>query len=283
MVDDDSRSDISSTATTADLSEATAVSRLSGDVFRLRVPGGWRQGRGAFGGLVLGALTRAMEACEPDGDRVLRSLSGAIGAPVPAGDAEIHVKVLRRGNAVSTYEASLLRPGDGGDVLAHATAVFGRKRQDTRAWSPVAPPAQPSWAELGGAVLPQGIAPEFTRYFELRPFGALPFGGGPDAVADGYVRAVHPPRALGAPELVALADVWWPATFAIDTAPRPIATVAFTLQLFTPPAPLAPERPLRHRARAVASQDGYVVEMRELWTESGALLALNQQTFVMIK
>ena len=36
-------------------------------------------------------------------------------------------------------------------------------------------------------------------------------------------------------------------------------------------------------ARLVAATDGYVVEFRELWSETGKLLALNQQTFVIIK
>ncbi|HUQ08269.1 MAG TPA: acyl-CoA thioesterase domain-containing protein, partial [Kofleriaceae bacterium] len=43
---------------------------------------GWQQGRGAFGGIVLGTLLRAMEACEPDRARRARSLSGEIPAPV---------------------------------------------------------------------------------------------------------------------------------------------------------------------------------------------------------
>ena len=41
--------------------------------------------------------------------------------------------------------------------------------------------------------------------------------------------------------------------------------------------------PLLHRAHVAASAQGFFVEMRELWTEGGELVALNQQTFVWIR
>src|SRR4051812_16916829 len=98
-----------------DLDAALAVTRTptgEKNVFRLQVLPGWEQGRGAFGGLVLGALTRAIVACESETDRVLRSLSGAITAPVVVGDADVHVTELRRGNAMSTYDAQLVQEGE---------------------------------------------------------------------------------------------------------------------------------------------------------------------------
>ena len=42
--------------------------------FVWNVPGGWEQGRGAFGGIVVGALTRAVEAVENDPVRRVRSV-----------------------------------------------------------------------------------------------------------------------------------------------------------------------------------------------------------------
>jgi hypothetical protein len=82
---------------------------------------------------------------------------------------------------------------------------------------------------------------------------------------------------------VALADAWWPAGIATEAGPRPIGTIAFTLQMFAPREPLDPGEPLFHRARALAAQGGFVVEQRELWTSRGELVALNQQTFVWIR
>ncbi|HEU4408007.1 MAG TPA: acyl-CoA thioesterase domain-containing protein [Polyangiaceae bacterium] len=62
------------------------------------MPEGWQQGRGAFGGLVPGALTRAMAASEPEPARALRSLSAELLGPVPPGPADVGVEVLRRGS-----------------------------------------------------------------------------------------------------------------------------------------------------------------------------------------
>jgi hypothetical protein len=60
-----------------------------------------------------------------------------------------------------------------------------------------------------------------------------------------------------------------------------MATIAFTFQPFTFAGD--PTAPLAYRARLVASEGGYCVEFRELWSEDGHLLALNQQTMVIIK
>jgi hypothetical protein len=61
---------------------------------------------------------------------------------------------------------------------------------------------------------------------------------------------------LGAPEIVALADAFWPAAFSIENAPRPISTIAFTLQYFPPKEALDPNEPLYHRATALAAHEG---------------------------
>ncbi len=63
-----------------DLAAVLRAERIDDHHFRLRVPSSWRQGRGAFGGLVLGALTRAAEAAEPDGERLTRAVTGVIPA-----------------------------------------------------------------------------------------------------------------------------------------------------------------------------------------------------------
>jgi acyl-CoA thioesterase len=261
-----------------DLDAALTVERThEPSVFRLRVLPGWEQGRGAFGGVVLGALTRAMVAAESETERLLRSISGAITAPVLVGDAEIRVTELRRGNAVSTYDAVLSQEGE---VRARATAILGRSRADARRWSPP-PPALVDPDSVRAERLP--MAPGFAQHFEFRSTGPQPFAGGTDPIAEGFVRADPPPPVLGPAEAVAYVDAWWPASFVVDAGPRPMATVAFTMQYFPSDRPRPADRPLRYRSRALATHDGYLMEMRELWTEHGELVALNEQTFVMIK
>ena len=74
----------------------------------------------------------------------------------------------------------------------------------------------------------------------------------------------------------------WPSQFAVEKLPRPVATVSFAAQLLADVTALDPRLPLRHRAEVTALQDGFFVEMRQLW--SGAtLVALNQQTLALLK
>ena len=248
-------------------------------VFTLEVLPGWNQGRGAFGGLVLGALTRAIEACEPEKERVLRSLTGELAGPVVTGAAKIAIETVRRGSGVSTFRASLAQNGE---LLAVATAVLGKTRISDRRWSP-APPVMRPWRDVEPAPLGPPFTPDFSQFMEYRPTGPLPFTGDTEPIAEGWIRTRAPLPRIGAPEIVALADAYWPAGFAIETGPRPVGTVAFTLQYFPPQSPLDPNEPLFYRARAIAAADGYIVEHRELWTGNGDLVALNPQTFVWIR
>ena len=63
---------------------------------------------------------------------------------------------------------------------------------------------------------------------------------------------------------------------------RPRSTVQFTAELLADPASLDPALPLRHRAEMISLRDGFFVEARQLW-HGEELVALNQQTFVIIK
>jgi hypothetical protein len=262
-----------------DLSVATSPQRLEELKFSAQVPEGWQQGRGAFGGLVLGNLTRAMETVHAQPEWPLRILTGEIVAPVQVGDSELTVEVLRRGSGVATFSARLLQNGE---LLARATAVFGKQRVADREAVSLVAPELPAYASC--EVLPMGppFAPSFAQNFEFRPTGAMAFSEGPRAEAAGWISPALASRGLGAPEAVALADAWWPADFARESAPRPMSTLAFTFELMSPLSG-APVRPLFHRAWVPASHAGFSLESRELWDEQGRLVALNQQTFVYIR
>ena len=72
------------------------------------------------------------------------------------------------------------------------------------------------------------------------------------------------------------------AVFTRLAAPRPMATITFAFQALVDPRTLDPDAPLFHAARALGNDDGYVAEIRELYTESGRLVGLNQQTFAVL-
>lgn len=263
------------------LAEAITPTRVDERRFAFTVHPGWAQGRGAFGGIVLGAMVRAIEAVEPERERRLRSLTGELVGPTLVGEHELEVIELRRGSGVSSWHARLSQQGA---ITAIATAVLGKTREiGDRTWAPTDREPLPPWTEVDALPNPNPLAPEFSQHFEYRLTGPWPFSGAPAPVCSGWVRPRSAPATIGAAEVVAIADAWWPAVFSTERAPRPIATIAFTLQCMLGDRTLPGDRPLLHRAHAPAAGDGYFVEHRELWTASGELVAMNQQTFAWIK
>ncbi|MFZ5438665.1 MAG: hypothetical protein ACOZQL_01590, partial [Myxococcota bacterium] len=107
--------------------------------------------------------------------------------------------------------------------------------------------------------------------------------GGALAAAEGWIRPKNPGTRRDAAYLATCADSYWPSIFVFEPTFRPMATIAFTFQPFTHFEGLDPSAPLFFRSRLAAAVDGYCVEFREVWGENGRLLALNQQTLVIIK
>jgi hypothetical protein len=251
---------------------ASAVERTSELSFRAYVPDGWQQGRGAFGGLVLATLLRAMEAAEPDRRRTARTLSGDLCGPVLAGAAEIKVRVLRRGSNQTNYTAELTQ---GPAVLAVASSVFSTARPQPEVSLSHAPPAA-DWRAADVFPVGRGTGPTFAQHYEYRgTFGI----GAPRA--EGFIREQQPLSQVDAPALIARLDAWYPTLFHVS-GPRPVATISFVAQVLIDPATLPPDEPLRYRAQMAAMHDGFFVELRELW-HGDTIVALNQQTFAVIK
>ena len=92
---------------------------------------------------------RALQHAEPDRERAFRALNGEVVGPVMPGAAEITVSALRRGSGLSSWEARLTQ---GGDVLARASAIFGRERTRDHVREP-ARDLLPRHAHLGRVVL----------------------------------------------------------------------------------------------------------------------------------
>lgn len=259
------------------LDRALDVSLVADGRYALDVLDGWAQGRGAFGGLVLGAMLRAVTRAEPDPARRVRSVTGEIPAPVLPGLAEITVQPLRRGANVSTWRATMTQQGE---VVAQLVAVLGAARPITPRWVTLTPP-DARWQDAPVLPFIEGVTPVFSRAFEYRALPPFPYSAADDAVVQGWVRPRAPAAVRDAGYLAALADAFWPALLVRAEAPRATATIAFSLQIVG--APTITDEPLCFRAAAPVLDEGYSVEFRELWTPAGELVALNQQTFVVMR
>lgn len=266
---------------------ASKIESLGPGRWLWRVPDGWQQGRGAFGGLVLGALARAMLAEETEPSRVLRTLTGELVAPVLPEDATIHVMLLRRGKGVTYLEAHATQ---GEEVVARATACLGAGRPipDRGATTCFAhgsirealdsPPPFESVSVMDMKAPP---APSFSRHYEFRAVSVLPFSGGREPVTEGWIRPSSLDERLDVPAVIGLVDAWFPALFMVLEGQLATATVTFTMELLADPATILANVPFYHRGRVLALHEGYFVEARELW-QAGRLVALNQQTFALI-
>ncbi|MFO0612740.1 MAG: thioesterase family protein [Polyangiaceae bacterium] len=256
----------------------TRVER-AGSNFETKIPDGWQQGRGAFGGLVLGTLTRAMEMHLGDPGRALRSLSGDLCGPALVGAGTIEVTTLRTGSKLSNLDARLTQ-AEG--IVARASAVFSaaRKVDPVPAVAAANRVSFGDWREIPPAPVGPPMAPVFAQHYEYRA-KQPPFTGGSDPFVDGFVRLLDVPTRLGAPEVIGLLDAWWPAIFSVLSSPRKIATASFAAELMRDPASIDPAEPLYYRGRVIAENEGFFVELRELHARDG-VVALNQQTFVMI-
>lgn len=257
----------------------TRVTPTGDGRFAVDVPDGWQQGRGAFGGLVLGTLTRAVEATVADPARRVRTVAGDLCAPAQPGPSEVAVRILRQGSNQTNAQAELVQ---GGAVVATATFVLSTPRAvDVPARSP-SPPTPPAFDGVDAVPIGPPLGPVFAAHYEYRNVGPLPFAGGADAAAAGWIREREPLRRLDAAAMIARLDAWWPSIFAVSTTLRPTATIQFTAELLVDPTTLDPRAPLFHRGRVEALRDGLFLELRELWSD-GELVAMNQQTMAILR
>lgn len=174
------------------LNELLTPRRTEPSRYLLEIPDQWQQGRGAFGGYVIGSLVRTLELELEGQARGLRSLSAVICGPVMVGPAELRTEVLRAGNAVTSVAIRLEQEGG---TQAFGLGVLGKARTSELDRAPSDAPVLPPWESL---------------------------------------------------------------------------------------EPL-PDAPLKYRAYCRSVREGFLVEHRELWGIDGRLVALNQQTFVVIK
>lgn len=254
-----------------------------GGGFLWDVPASWEQGRGAYGGLIVAALTKAMLARE-EADRAARALSASLTAPVAPGEVTISVERLRVGNAVSMWSSRLIQDGE---VKALASLVTGRDRP-TGHTLPARAPEVPAWQDVPIATnVRPPMAPVFTQHFELRALPPYPFSGqaagSGEVTAAAWIRPKVAPKSMGPVELAAMVDVCWPVAFSLERGPRPMATVAFHCTFQIPDAGLDPNEPLLHRGTLVQGGQGFFSETRELWTTRGELVCHNPQVFAWIK
>jgi len=240
---------------------------------------GWRQGRGAFGGLTIAAAIRAIELRVADPRRLVRSVTAELPGPTVVGTARFAVEILRSGSSVTVARAALEQNGD---VTTHAVAILAATRDaGDIAWRELAMPQAPDWRTLHEMPWNEQF-PEFSRHFAYRIVAGIPFRRDANSTL-GWIAAREPGAPRDAAYIAALMDAWFPAVLVRIAAPRPLATIAYTLEIVDGLDGLDPAAPLLYRGTVPVAANGYFLETRELWGSDGRLVALNHQTFAVIR
>jgi hypothetical protein len=258
--------------------DATGITALStygaGRTFTWEVPDGWQQGRGAYGGLPIGAMVSAVE--QTDSDRPVRSVSLQLAGPALVGRHTVRVHPIRIGSRMSTWSVSV--ESDEG-LVASGAVISGVSRsadegQDAQVGAAQMPAVPPS--ENVPVVDTPPPFPTFTQHLSFAPVSGFPLSGGSPETT-GWVNFREPVRPTAA-SLLALADGWYTATLIPMKDLRPIATVNFAATLVVDPNTLDADQPLLHHGLVTATRDGFASEQRRLWTADGRLAVDNLQT-----
>lgn len=250
-----------------------------------QVPEGWRQGRGAWGGLVVAASIRAARASAEAGgsapEPFVREASVHMVGPVAAGPARVTCDLVRRGSSTSAWHVRIT--GESGETWAVATIVFGGARAlDVDGHPVLTMPEAPDWRTLEPLTLEPPLAPEFLQHLAIRPVQGFPYSGSRDDVLAWVAPAVTPP-AYDDATLTGMVDALWPAALVQVSEARPMATLSFSATLLVDPRTVDPSVPLLHRGRLLGLAEGYATESRELWTADGRLAVHNAQVIAIIR
>ena len=232
--------------------------------------------KGIYGGLVLAVAVQRIESCTDHPIRSLQLNFSSLAFPNTA--TRCDVQLMRRGSKTETFSVSLYQ---GEICIAHGAAFTGalRATMDDACFvqKPSAPPPESVTSVSGGMALPP-----FTAHFQMRPClggmicsGAEPRTGGYISMADSSLKL------LKTAHIAALIDAWWPSFFITAQSMRPMGTTAIQINFNAELTPIV-SSPLLLEIDGQVLVGGFGTETNRLWSPSGRLLAVAQQSIAII-
>jgi acyl-CoA thioesterase len=248
--------------------------RAAGNTYHAEIPEDWLQGRTSFGGLTAALCLAATERAVPDLPP-LRSAQFTFVGPA-AGIIEITPRLLRRGKS-SVFVAVELRAA--GSLATHATFSFGAARESQYSYRSRAMPKAP----LPGtteAFAPSG-RPKFTQHFEGYVAGGQKLvsrAETPEIML--WLRHRDPDGMQSLSGLIALGDMPPIAAYPMLSAPVPVSTVTWSVEIIDAAAALRAPSDAWYLVRSVGEdvREGYSVQDMGLWAQDGTLIMLARQT-----
>ncbi|MEP6484412.1 MAG: thioesterase family protein [Rudaea sp.] len=242
--------------------------------FTATVTDDWLQGRSAFGGLQGAFALAAMRTLVP-AEFPLRTLQMTFIAPVESGECITHASILRAGKNTRHVEA---RIEHGGELLAHAIAVFGMSRESTVLRDAPAPTAMTN----AGTRIPfvPNITPSFFQHFDVTFLeGGLPFSNS-RAHRNVFRLGMKEPGDTTEAHLMALTDFVPPVALSWMPKPAPGSSLTWMLEILNHDFASQPLQGWRVEADLVAARDGYTSQSTTLWAPNGVATVLSRQSMV---
>jgi hypothetical protein len=249
----------------------------------LEISEDWTQGRTLFGGLSAALCAAAGEVAAGEGldgpPPPLRSAQFAFIGPA-GGPVRLKTQVLRRGKSTVFVQADLT--GEGG-LATRGLLTFGAARPSSMDDEDLPAPATLNPEDCPALHGDSGKGPGFTRHFDIRPADGVRFFGRdvertlgrPDILL--WARHRDPLAGTGAAALIALADIPPPAAMRLMTAPAPISTMTWMIDLLTPPSRADDTGWRLLRSTAQVTRSGYSSQSMSLWDDAGRPLVIGRQ------
>lgn len=244
---------------------------------QLSVPASWTQGRTVYGGLSAAMLLECL-LTKVDASKSLRALNVAFSAPtMPDESFSIETELLREGRTIAQWQARLIQNDT---VCVQVQAVFGLPLDSSLNLQPFEAPDIPGHEQA--MHYPTQNQPGFTQYFDMaQSQGDLPVSGGSSLQLGGWMRFRQAPAQFTLSHLVAMIDVWPPATMMQMSEMKAGSTVNWTLQFPQPMPSISVDAYVGYQAQIEYSASGYGITHARIWSPAGELLALSQQTVIL--
>ncbi|MBV6842713.1 acyl-CoA thioesterase II [Xanthomonas euvesicatoria] len=236
------------------------------------MPGSWRQGRTAFGGL---SAALALQTALRTASSALPPLKSAhIGFIGPAdGTLRFAAQVLRHGKSATSVAVDCLADNQ---VALRAALLFAQPRPSRIVHNFLS--ARPAVVGPNEAkpITDSVVTPAFVVNFDMRlAGGALPVSAATDPQLLVWARHRDASGVDPSVALVALGDCLPPAAMTCFTEPAPVSSMTWSLD-FPQPASTGDWFLLRSVSRH--AEDGYSLQDMQIWDTAGRLVLWGRQT-----
>lgn len=230
---------------------------------------GWTQGRTLFGGLTA-ALSAHVASLSCEALPPLRSVQVAFVGPAAA-PVRVEAHELRRGRSSTIVSVDGFAETG---LAARALLTYGAPRPSQVSHDSTVAPTAPA-PEACEAFMPPREGPQgFFQKFDIRQAGtSRPMSGGPPEYL-AWVRLKEREGVDPTVALLAMADSLPPAAMAVFSAPAPISTMTWAIDIAHPVDPTG-----WSLLSSVSEQsaNGYSLQSMSMWDEAGRRLAVARQ------